>query len=199
MNPHFIFNAFNSLQLYILKKETTSALDYMSKFAILIRKMLEYASNKRIQLSEEIDFLENYLYIEQKRVSNLSFSFIIDQDIDTEATFLPPMMIQPLIENALLHGIRHNDKDGQITVEFRLEKEHLLRCIVVDNGVGRAKSAEIYAAQQKTHTSRSTAITEERIRLLNASSGEVNIRLEYTDLQENGIPSGTRVELVIVI
>jgi len=171
----------------------------MAKIAILIRNMLEYSSKKKIQLSEEIDFLENYLYIEQKRVSNLSFTFVIDPNIDTEAIILPPMMIQPLIENALLHGIRHNDGDGWITVEFRLENEHLLRCIVEDNGVGRAKSAEIYATQQKTHNSRSTAITTERIKLLNASCGEANISLKYTDLQENGNPTGTRVELVIVV
>ncbi len=199
MNPHFIFNAFNSLQLYILQQDTKSALDYMAKFAILIRNMLEYSSKKKIQLSEEIDFLENYLYIEQKRVSNLSFSFIIDPDIDTEAIFLPPMMIQPLIENALLHGIRHNDRDGRITVEFRMENEHLLRCIVEDNGIGRAKSAEIYATQQKTHNSRSTAITTERIKLLNASNSNDTIQLEYTDLSENGYPTGTRVELKIVV
>jgi len=199
MNPHFIFNAFSSLQLYILKKDIKNALDYMNLFATLIRKMLEYSSNKKIRLSEEIDFLENYLFIEQKRISNLSFSFVVDPAINTETTFLPPMMVQPLIENALLHGIRHNDKAGRITIEFRLENEHHLRCIVEDNGIGRAKSAEIYAAQQKTYSSRSTAITEERISLLNSSGGETAMRLEYTDLFENGKAAGTRAELVILI
>ena len=199
MNPHFIFNAFTSIQLYILQNDTKNALDYMGRFAKLIRMTLDNSTKKKIQLSEELSFLENYLLLEQRRLSNLNYTFVVEPDIDTDEIMIPPMLLQPLIENSIMHGIRHLESDGRITVEFKKEEDHLLRCIVEDNGIGRVKSKEIYSNQQKTHESRSTEITEERIKLLNSSSGDANIQLLYTDLCENGKSTGTRVELLISV
>jgi len=199
MNPHFIFNAFTSIQLYILQNDTKNALDYMGRFAKLIRMTLENSTKKKIQLSEELSFLENYLFLEQRRLSSLSYTFIVAPEIDTDEVLIPPMLIQPLIENSIMHGIRHLDGEGTIIVEFKKENDHQFRCIVEDNGIGRAKSSEIYSTQKKTHNSKSTDITEERIKLLNSSSGNASIKLLYTDLCENGKATGTRVELLIVV
>lgn len=199
MNPHFIFNAFTSIQLYILQKDTKNALDYMGRFAKLIRMTLDNSSKKRIQLTEEISFLENYLYLEQRRVSNLNYEFILALDIDTDEVFIPPMLIQPLIENSIMHGIRHLEGEGRISIEFKKEDEKTIRCIIEDNGIGRTKSSELYSSQTKTHESRGTRITEERIRLLNSSNSNANIQLFYTDLCENGRATGTRVELLMPI
>ncbi|HPI46233.1 MAG TPA: histidine kinase, partial [Tenuifilaceae bacterium] len=111
LNPHFVFNAFSSIQLYILKQDTKNALEYLSKFAKLIRMTLDNSTRNRIPLTEEIEFLRHYLDIEKKRVQNLDYSIHVGSNLDIETTNIPPMLIQPLVENAIMHGIRHMDSN----------------------------------------------------------------------------------------
>lgn len=196
LNPHFVFNAFSSIQLYILKQDTKNALDYLSKFAKLIRMTLDNSTRNRIPLTEEIEFLKYYLDIEKKRVQNLDYSIQISSNLDVETTNIPPMLIQPLVENAIMHGIRHMDSNGLVKIIFSATENGLLRCIIEDNGVGRQKASEIYASQTRTHSSKSTVINQERIDLFNSAHKEKNIKMEYTDLCYDGV-SGTRVELII--
>ncbi len=189
MNPHFTFNAFNSIQYYILQKDTKSAISYLNDFARLIRKTLENSNAKTISLEEEIEYLKTYMALENRRNDNFDYSIEVDDDIEIEGVFIPPMLIQPLVENAILHGIRHQDKRGKVTVKFELNQS-ILKCTIEDNGIGRAKSKELYDSQPRTYKSISSNIIKQRTELL-------NIQMKYLDLCVNGIPSGTKVELLI--
>jgi len=196
MNPHFIFNAFSSIQLYILKQDTKNALDYLNKFSKLIRMTLDNSTRSQVRLSEEVEFLRYYLDLEKKRVINLDYSIEISDNIEIESTNIPPMLIQPLIENSIMHGIRHLDGEGMIKISFDITNENMLLCVIEDNGIGRLKASEIYANQTRTHSSKSTLINQERIELFNSSTKHKSIQMKYTDLCYDGV-SGTHVELII--
>lgn len=192
MNPHFIFNAFNSIQKYILQQDTKLALTYMSNFARLIRTILENSTKNQVTLKEEIEFLQNYLGIEKNRFSNFTYDVYFSEEIDLDEINIPPMLIQPIVENAIVHGIMHKDGNGYILIKFELIREDLLKCTVEDNGIGRQKSKEIYASQHRIHKSHGTRIVKERTELM-------NLKINYIDLVEDGIPRGTRVELFLNI
>ena len=123
MNPHFIFNAFNSIQKYILQKDTRAALDYMSEFALLIRQTLDNSTKNLISLSDEIKYLTSYIDLEKRRVLNLGYVIKLAADIDPQEIFLPPMLIQPFVENSIIHGIRHLEKEGKIIIRFNFSEE----------------------------------------------------------------------------
>jgi len=195
MNPHFIFNAFNSLQKYILLQETTEALNYMSEFASLIRKTLDNSTEKEIRLSEEIEYLKTYLELEKIRVSNLDYSITVDKMLDTEYLLIPPMLIQPFVENAILHGIRHLKKQGMMKISF--ERDHsFLKVTIEDNGIGRKQSLEINQKNRLSHHSKGTSITEQRIKLLSEKKSS-KIKVQTIDLETDGKVSGTKVILYI--
>ena len=196
MNPHFIFNAFNSLQKYILNHETDNALNYLSDFANLIRKTLDNSSKKEVSLSDEIEYLKAYLELEKLRLENLNYTVEIDEKIDDDYTYLPPMLIQPFVENAILHGIRHLNKKGYIKIRFE-EESNSLKVIIEDNGIGRLKSSEINKKNNILHESKGTNITQQRLSMLSNNSDK--IKVEIQDLNDNNIPSGTKVILNIPI
>jgi ligand-binding sensor domain-containing protein len=193
MNPHFIFNVFNSLQLFILQNDTKGALDHMGKFANLIRKVLNNSTKIKISLYEEINFLESYLILEQRRVENLSYSIICDKNIDREHTFIPPMLLQPLIENTIMHGLSNLEGNRQVTVKFAKANENQHRCTIEDNGIGRDKSKELNHLLRGNHESKGTKIIEERLKLLNKSN---DIQLIYSNLYKHNKVGGTKVEIL---
>jgi hypothetical protein len=192
MNPHFIFNAFNSIQKYILQQNTKAALDYMSEFALLIRQTLDNSTKNLISISDEIKYLTSYINLEKRRIINLTYTIDVASEIDTEEIFLPPMLLQPFVENSILHGIRHLEKEGKIIIKFNLiEDDSCLLCSVEDSGIGRAKAKEINEARNRTHKSQGTQNTFRRMELF-------GIKAETIDLfDEKGLPSGTKVELKI--
>jgi hypothetical protein len=194
MNPHFIFNAFNSIQKYILQQNTKAALDYMSEFALLIRQTLDNSTKNLISLADEIKYLTSYINLEKRRIINLTYTIDVASEIDSEEIFLPPMLIQPFAENAIIHGIRHLDREGQIIIKFNLDGgDSYLICSIEDSGIGRAKAKEINEARNRTHKSRGTQNTFQRMELF-------GIKAETIDLfDEKGLPSGTKVELKIKI
>jgi len=188
MNPHFIFNAFNSIQKYILNQDSKSALVYMSDFAALIRKTLDNSTKEQISLSDEISYLTSYLDLEKRRITNLNYKIELDNIIDPEELLLPPMLIQPIVENSILHGIRHMDKEGMILINFSLaEISGRLICFVEDNGIGRLKSTELYKAQGKTHLSLGSKIIQQRAALF-------EVTMKISDILENENSAGTKVE-----
>ncbi|HPT21251.1 MAG TPA: histidine kinase [Bacteroidales bacterium] len=192
MNPHFIFNAFNSIQKYILQKDTKAALDYMSDFASLIRQTLDNSSKESITLDDGYKYLTSYIELEKKRYPDFDYKFDIDQDLDLRKTTIPPMLIQPFVENAILHGIRPLGKRGMLLLKFKLSGDRsTLICTVEDNGIGRAKSAEINKIKTLLHTPQGTKNILQRVQLLGYS-------FIYFDLHDaSGNPSGTRVVLNI--
>jgi len=137
MNPHFLYNVMSSVQYLILKGKTTEAVQAVSSFARMLRKILKYSDKKWISLNEEIELLTDYIQLEKNRVSN-SFVFIItSDDLNNHEIKIPPMLIQPFIENSIWHGMDGlMDRKGLIEIEFKL-MEHAIQCIIQDNGVGR--------------------------------------------------------------
>jgi two-component system LytT family sensor kinase len=203
MNPHFMYNALNSIQNYITSNDVTLAAKYLAKFAQLMRQSLDYSDLEIISLEKELEFLEDYLYINEKLrfEGRLKYAIIVDDEIEEDILGVPTMIVQPYVENAIEHGLR-TKKDGSITVKFTLLDDDTILCIVEDNGIGREKARQmrLQDAQYQNHRSRGTNITEKRLQILHHSKGEgvfvKTIDLINTRTKE---PRGTRVEIQIPI
>jgi sensor histidine kinase YesM len=195
MNPHFLFNALNSIQELVLSKDTKNAIRYLGTFSGLTRTILENSAKETVRLSEEIDMLKQYLELEKLRFGDtLEISMVVDPKIDQEGIRIPPMLIQPYVENALKHGLLHLQNDRKLNLEFN-QNNNILAITITDNGVGRAKAKEI-AKQKKKHQSFSSEATENRLQSMKNTFG-VSGSVEVIDLYENGNPSGTKVIMMI--
>lgn len=183
MNPHFIFNALNSIADYINKNDARSADYYLGKFAKLMRGILENSEEKEISLSEELKMLEFYMDLESLRFKNkFNYEVKIADDINPENTLIPPMILQPFVENSILHGLAKKENDGKITIHID-KTEDLLKCTIEDNGIGRKNPNE------NLNKSYGVKLTRERIALFDKSKNS-DSGVFYTDLE-----TGTRVEL----
>jgi len=196
MNPHFIFNSLNSIQYFILQNDEFQANNYLASFSSLIRRILDNSKKNLITLSDELDTLDLYLNMEKLRFEE-DFDFFIRKDprIDYAETLIPPMMIQPFVENAIWHGISPLGRKGLLTISFS-SNNHYFICTIEDNGVGREQSAHL-KTRRTMHTSTGLSNVEERIRLMNKTQ-KYPIKLSIEDLHHpDGSAAGTRVELVI--
>ncbi|MBW6474381.1 MAG: histidine kinase [Anaerolineaceae bacterium] len=199
MSPHFIFNSLASVQNFIVKQDDTRASIYLSRFSELVRSILNNSLQEQITLEEEISTIENYLALQKVRFSD-KFDYDIEADdaLDPESTFIPPMLTQPFIENSIEHGIRNLEGKGKVTVRFISRNDHLL-LEIEDNGIGRERAQELLRQRDKGHKSLATAITRERIAILNRKLKH-KITLDIIDLKdEQGEASGTRVVFVIPV
>ena len=202
MNPHFMFNALNSIQMFITGNNLKTATKKLAKFAMLMRQILENPDREYITLEEERRFLTDYLEVNQdlRYEGNLTFNISIDPELEEDVIGVPTMILQPYVENALEHGLRGQD-EGHVEVEFRTiedDDRHLMG-IVTDNGVGREKVKERQALDESRvdHKSRGTQITESRLQLL---TGEEDGNVEIIDLYDRyGEASGTQVRVKIPI
>lgn len=199
MNPHFMFNTMSSIQHYITLNDTESALTYLSKFSRLMRRILDNSKRARIPIKDEIDALTLYLLLESLRFKNKFSYFInVDPSIDSNFDEIPSMLIQPYVENAIIHGVVHNEQKGQISIELIREKE-TIKCTIIDNGIGREKSREMNRSKNKQHQSAGMSITRERLEILNAAHDD-KTSVRITDLKdENNQATGTKVEITIPI
>lgn len=190
MSPHFIFNALIAIQGFVYKNDPKKAGKYLSSFAKLIRAILENSRTEYITLSKEIQWLENYLNLQLLRFNHkFSFNVSIDEDIDLESLLIPPMLIQPFIENALEHGIKNIDYPGVLDIEFVLKEESLI-IKIQDNGVGLS----LKKSPNPKHISLATKITKERLDFLNKNKDKkINFDISST------LPSGTLVSFAIPI
>jgi len=192
MSPHFIFNALTSVQKFIMTKSPEEALIYLGNLASVIRTNLENAADEYIHLSYEIEFLKKYIEVEKMRFKDkLSVNF--SNSVENENIMLPPMLVQPIIENSVKHGIRNLEHMGQINIDFTLESDTLL-ITIEDNGVGREFTK---ALKIPGHKSLGLNVIKQRLDLLNEKTNTLTHRLEVTDLYDEGRPSGTRVELFL--
>lgn len=191
MNPHFIFNSLNSIQSFISNNETIDAERYLSKFAKLMRLILDNSRKSFITLENEINTLKLYLELEKLRFDN-RFNYKINiNDIEDEFTLIPPMLAQPYIENAILHGVA-SKKNGQINIDF-LQKNNKIICTVDDNGIGRKKAEEISNKSSHKKTSLGIKVTQERIELLKEENN-INLTVKIIDkYDDNNMPIGTQV------
>lgn len=195
MNPHFIFNAMNSILYFVRQNDKRQATAFLASFSSLIRRILDNSKRSLISLSEEVDTLQRYLELERLRLSNPSDNFRIEvaTDIDPQAWQLPPMLIQPLIENSIMHGLLpKTEGERQLLVSITVEKKKL-RISVEDNGIGRKAAAEIRSRRNITHTSYGSQNIDERVRLLNQIYKKA-IKIEIKDLfDEQQAAAGTRI------
>lgn len=196
MNPHFIFNTLSSIQHYISNNDTDAALKYLSKFAKLMRKIMDNSKQQMISVSEEINALDLYLELEVMRFAKkFEYKITVDPMIDQNYDRIPSMLIQPYVENAIIHGLLPKDGEGKIIIDLQKQGETIL-CTVEDNGIGRERSKEYKKNRVQQHKSMGMSITQERLDVLN-SSLKSNLNAEIIDLYEDGRPAGTRVRLVI--
>lgn len=195
MNPHFIHNALNSIQELIIKHDIENSNIYLVKFSMLMRKVLDASGKDMITITEEVEILELYLDLEKLRFgSDFSYRIDIANEVDMDNTFIPPLILQPFVENAIKHGLLHKKGEKKLSVTFEMKTN--LVCTITDNGVGRKKSSEIKERSARSSASFSTQATERRIDLLSRVSNN-KYSLHIIDLQEGSIPSGTHVELTI--
>lgn len=203
MNPHFMFNTLNSIQEIVLGKDDRTARIYFSDFSKMMRMILENSTQRLITLEKEIDFLKLYLSFEKLRFNDkMELNIVVDEELESSFIKIPAMLLQPFIENAINHGLMHKEKEGKLLVNFeQVEFEHqlFLKCTIEDNGIGRVASKKFNNWKDKTHNSISTAVSMERIELLNNIMPEKKIHLFITDLVDEDKPNGTKVELLISI
>lgn len=199
MNPHFVFNSLNSIQQFILKNDKLLANRYLSSFATLIRKTLDYSAQKNISLSNEIEYLKIYLNLELMRFENsFTYELIVDEDLESDLIKIPALLFQPYVENAIRHGIRNKKtNDGRIVLKFALNDDTLV-CTITDNGVGRKKAMEIKSQSHVEYQGKGMEITKKRIDLLNLEY-KSKIELKIIDLYNDNLPTGTLVQINIPI
>lgn len=197
MNPHFIFNCLNSIENFIMQNDKRQASDYLNKFSLLIRSILDSSRNEVVPVTKDMEALQLYVDLEQLRFNNkFTFKAHIDPALAGGDYLVPSLLIQPFVENAIVHGMAHSDeKNLNLTVTASLEGDHI-KYTIQDNGVGREK-AKVYNMQNKPyHKSVGLKITEERVNMFNRQQADDAIRI--TDLyDENKNPDGTKVEIML--
>lgn len=193
MNPHFIFNALNSVNNYIAKSDERSANRYLSEFSTLMRAVLENSEEDFIPLSKELELLELYTKLEHSRFPDkFDYEINVDAHIDVEAFQIPPMLLQPYIENAIWHGLRYKEEKGFLKIDLKPKDSGTIEISIADNGIGRKKSAELKTSNQKKRKSKGMGNIKKRIAILNDMYKD-RIDVSITDLLDNGM--GTKVIL----
>jgi LytS/YehU family sensor histidine kinase len=196
MNPHFIFNCLNSINRYIVKSDQATASLYLTKFAKLIRLILDNSNNKNVILSNELDALKLYIDMEALRFDKkFSYEIKVDPNVATDSIEVPPLIIQPYVENAIWHGLLHKQTVGHLKIHISLPDSSMLQCVIEDNGIGRARAKELKSKSVTTKRSLGLKLTENRLSLLNKHA-ELNASVEIIDLVEDTEEAtGTRVIL----
>jgi tetratricopeptide (TPR) repeat protein len=187
MNPHFIFNSLNSVNQFISQNKELEANKYLSSYSNLMRNMMENSNKDFVTIINEISQLKKYLDLEHLRFQDkFEYQITVDETIDTEATFIPNMIIQPHLENSIWHGLRYLENKGVLQLQFRL-KDGKINVLIDDNGIGLTKSKELKTANQKVHESRGLTNTKERIDLLNdLYKHKISFSIKEKSLPEQG-------------
>lgn len=193
MNPHFIFNALNSIQAFILENESKIAHLYLVKFSRLIRSVLENSRLSLISLAQEIETLELYIELEHLRFEQkFQYSINVQEGISFHNTFIPSMLIQPYVENAIWHGLMHKEEEGKLEINIK-RGEGVLVCTIEDNGIGRKRSKELKKNSLSQHKSMALQLSLERLSIL---SKQFN-KSFYVEIEDLTDPSGTKVTIVL--
>ncbi len=197
MNPHFIFNCLSSINRFILKNETETASDYLTRFSRLIRMVLINSKKQLITLEDEIEMLKLYLDMERLRFKfSFDYNITFSNTVDAGAIQVPPLLFQPFCENAIWHGLMNKETNGKLDITLFTEA-NALKCVIEDNGIGRKKAAELKSKLSEDKQSVGLKITSERLSLLN-NEEKIESFFTITDLEaENGEPLGTKVYISV--
>lgn len=194
MNPHFMFNALNSIQDLVIQQDIKNSNFYLGKFSKLMRKILHASGSESHALHDEIEFLGLYLDLEKLRFGDdFTYTISVDPALETDDIQVPSMIIQPFVENAMKHGLLHKSGTKTLHIDFSLRDK--LICTVTDNGVGRKRAAEIKNRAGEKHRSFATGATQQRLDLLNTSVS--GFGFEIIDLENEGVAAGTQVVIQI--
>jgi tetratricopeptide (TPR) repeat protein len=198
MNPHFIFNCLNSINRFIMKNESQAASDYLTQFSRLIRLVLNNSKKAWILLEDEIEMLRLYLEMEKLRFKEaFNYNISCSIEVDPSCLFIPPLLLQPFVENAIWHGLMHKKEYGLVTVTFEVESD-ILHCSIIDNGVGRSAAANAGSKSTQAHKSMGIQITRERLALINGELNDEKVVFDIEDMYDKtGKASGTKVNLRI--
>ena len=199
MNPHFFYNALNTIQSFILSNDKKQAVNYLSKFATLTRTILEMTEKDMVTITEEINTLRLYLDIEKVRFNDdFNFEILADLNIDADNIKIPSMFLQPFVENAVKHGLLHKSEEKTLKINF-IKVVNQIKITIDDNGIGRKKSNELNAIKNKKHQSFATNAMQNRVHLLNEFT-QKNISIAYIDKHNTSNQStGTTVVFLIPI
>jgi LytS/YehU family sensor histidine kinase len=195
MNPHFIFNALNVIQSFVYAGEKEQASHLIGKFSDLVRQTLQFSRNALITLEEEIDFIRAYVELEMNRMApDLSIQYEIDPNVPLGRIQLPPLLIQPFVENALRHGLYHKEGDRWLRISVE-QKEKVVLVQIDDNGVGRTAAKSF--SKDSEHLSFASGANAQRMALLNQLN-DLQIDLRMLDkVAADGAPEGTTVQITI--
>ncbi|WP_343328948.1 tetratricopeptide repeat-containing sensor histidine kinase [Polaribacter staleyi] len=195
MNPHFIFNALNSVNSFIAVNDERNANRYLSEFSALMRAVLENSDEDFIPLTKEIELLELYVKLEHNRFKE-KFDYVIsvDENIDLKQFFIPPMLLQPYIENAIWHGLRYRTTKGNLEISIKNKDSETILISIIDDGIGREKSQELKTKNQLKQKSKGMSTIKNRITILNNMYKD-RIFVEVSNVSENG--EGTKVALLL--
>ncbi|MFN3852653.1 MAG: histidine kinase [Spirosomataceae bacterium] len=202
INPHFVFNSLNSIKSFILTNRSLDASEYLTDFSSLMRSILQHSKEKLISLTDELETTNLYVKLEKLRFEDsFDYQYSCDESIDTESIMIPPMLLQPYIENAIKHGLMNLDGMRVLKLEVLRKAEphnQILEIIIDDNGIGR-EAASIISKNSLKHKSMGMSINRERIKLLNLTN-DVKIQIQIIDKKDkNGLAEGTRVIIKIPI
>jgi tetratricopeptide (TPR) repeat protein len=199
MNPHFMFNSLNSIQSLIATDNNAEASIYLAKFSRLMRRILQNSRQAYVPLRQEIEFLDNYIELEQRRFKQ-AFDYILDEEKieDTHFVMIPPLVIQPFIENAIIHGLLPKAEKGTLLVTFEDYNTTLIKCTITDDGIGRVAAAAFKTDENQE--SLGIKITEQRLKYLTVKQKITEPFIKVIDLKDkNGKATGTKIELLLPI
>lgn len=197
MNPHFFYNALNTIQSYIFRNDKKSASNYLSMFSKLTRSILEMSEKEMIKLSDEIHALTLYLELEKIRFeNNLQYSIEVNKDISLDVCKIPPMLIQPYVENAIKHGLLHLKENRKLHIAFTIINQGYITVTIDDNGIGREKSAALNKIKNRMHQSFATEANAKRLHILNTNQSLKSIEI-IDKTSKDGFAMGTTVILNI--
>lgn len=199
MNPHFVFNSLNAINMFILENNKLQASEYLSKFSKLIRLILQNSQEAFIPLERELEALQLYLELESLRFEQrFEYKITIDDTVDTTMFKVPPLIIQPYAENAIWHGLMHKEEKGHLAIELYIEKKTLFYKIA-DDGIGRKKAAELKSKSAATHKSMGMRITKDRLLMLQQQNEKENSILITDLVLADGASGGTAVLIKIPV
>lgn len=197
MNPHFLFNSLNSIQSFVIENDIDKAIHYLSRFSQLMRLILNNSQKTFVLLEDEIKVIKLYIDLEKLRYDNIfDFELKIDDEVEEEFIEIPPMIIQPYVENAIIHGLVNRKQGGKLQIEITMDEDFII-CTIQDNGIGRKAANKLKEQSGMSHKSSGMLITQERLDILN-KSGEDQLSVKIIDLEnDDGSSAGTRIELKI--
>ena len=198
MNPHFIFNCLNSIKLYTLENDSQTASEYLTKFSQLIRLVLENSRSEKVTLQKELETLKLYIELEAMRFKDkVQYKINVVPHIDQQYIEIPPLLLQPYVENAIWHGLMHKPEGGNISIDIHQPSEYLLHIEISDDGIGREKAKEHKSKSATRQKSFGLKMTSERLDAINHIY-QTNTEVKIIDLEdENGNAAGTKVIIEI--